>query len=253
MAARAPSVGGLTIDYGSSGVLTVVSITNDPDGIFAWTLGETIDTGTQVRNLNGLNPFGPVLGNIRLGSIVFHNQGFQTVLIHGIYTATDAIEDNNQPGVLIPPESLGTAELVNLHDPPTPSPPTATPPTATPPPPTPTPDPQSCVGMNPVTTVNTIGNGQSPTNNNKVTHEITGNIIDPGSLKATASRIPVCAGSSVTATVSDSTGVPTNSPGGSLVCNPVTSQCTGVVNVTEKYTSVSADGKDTDRVAILPK
>ena len=96
----------------------------------------------------------------------------------------------------------------------------------------------------------TIGKGQSPSNNPKVVHTITGNIVDPGSLGDTAHRIPVCAGTEVTAVVTDSTGTPTNTAGGSLTCD--SAGCSGVVNVTEKYKSVSSDGKDTDRMTLLP-
>jgi hypothetical protein len=102
-----------------------------------------------------------------------------------------------------------------------------------------------------VTRIVTIGKGQSPTNNPKVSHAITGNIVDPGSLKETAHRIPVCEGTVVNVVVSDSTGTPTNSAGGSLTCD--SAGCSGAVDVTEKYKSVSSDGKDTDRMTLLPK
>jgi len=102
-----------------------------------------------------------------------------------------------------------------------------------------------------VATINTIGKGQSPTNNPKLSHRITGNIVDPGSLGETAHRIPVCAGTEVTIVVTDSSG---NSPvitaDGNLSCDSM--GCTGVVNVTEKYKAVSTDGKDTDRMTLLP-
>ena len=104
--------------------------------------------------------------------------------------------------------------------------------------------------MWPVVMITSIGKGQSPSNNPKVVHMITGNIVDPGSLKDTAHRIPVCAGTVVNAVVTDLTGTPTNSAGGSLTCD--SAGCSGVVNVTEKYKSVSSDGKDTDRMTLLP-
>jgi hypothetical protein len=102
-----------------------------------------------------------------------------------------------------------------------------------------------------VTSIVTIGKGQSPTNNPKVSHTITGNIVDPGSLGDTAHRIPVCEGTAVNIAVTDMTGTPTNSADGSLTCN--SAGCSGVVSVTEKYKSVSSDGKDTDRMTLLPK
>jgi hypothetical protein len=101
-----------------------------------------------------------------------------------------------------------------------------------------------------VTKIITLGKGQSPTNNPKVRHEIVGNIVDPNSLGETAHRIPVCAGTEVNITVTDDTGTPTNTAGGSLSCN--SAGCSGTVNVTEKYKSVSSDGKDTDRMTLLP-
>jgi hypothetical protein len=42
---------------------------------------------------------------------------------------------------------------------------------------------------------------------------------------------------------------PTNTGGGNLSCNSTV--CIGIVNATEKYTSVSSDGKDTDRMTLL--
>jgi hypothetical protein len=102
-----------------------------------------------------------------------------------------------------------------------------------------------------VTRIVTIGKGQSPTNNPKVSHAITGNIVDPDSLGNTAHRIPVCEGTEVNIAVTDETGTPTNTADGSLSCN--SAGCSGVVDVTEKYKSVSSDGKDTDRMTLLPK
>jgi hypothetical protein len=88
-----------------------------------------------------------------------------------------------------------------------------------------------------------------------VFHEISGNIINPGSLGNTAHRIPVCAGSTVTVVVTDTTnpGGATNTAGsdGQLTCN--SAGCSGQVNATAKYKSVSSDGKDTDRMTFLPQ
>jgi hypothetical protein len=100
-----------------------------------------------------------------------------------------------------------------------------------------------------VSTITTIGKGQSPTNNPKVSHSITGNIQNPASLGSTAHRIPVCSGTSVTVVVSDSSGSPTNTADGNLSCNA--SGCSGEVNGTEKYKSVSEDGSDTDRMTFI--
>jgi hypothetical protein len=131
--------------------------------------------------------------------------------------------------------------------------PTATPaatatPTATP---LPTPAPMMCATTWPETTIVTIAKGQSPTNNAKVSHEITGHIIDPGSLRDTAHRIEVCAGTEVTSTITDATGRPKNSADGGLVCT--SGACSGVVDVKEKYQSISNDGRDKDSITFIPK
>jgi len=102
-----------------------------------------------------------------------------------------------------------------------------------------------------VTQITTQAKGQSPTNNPKVVHAITGNIVDPGSLGDTAHRIPVCAGTEVTAVVTDSTGTPRNVANGTLRCDAA--GCSGVVDVKEEYQSISQDGQDKDRITFLPK
>jgi hypothetical protein len=79
---------------------------------------------------------------------------------------------------------------------------------------------------------------------------ISGNIVDPGSLKDTAHRIPVCAGTLVTIAVSDSTGTPTITPSDSMKCGVLV--CTVTPVVTEKFIVRSFDGKDTDRMTLLP-
>jgi len=111
--------------------------------------------------------------------------------------------------------------------------------------------PSQCMIDNPVTAIVTVGKGQSPANNAKLSHLITGHIVDPGSLGPTAHRIGVCAGTSVTAVVQDATGSPTITSEGSLACDA--SGCSGVVDVTEKYLSVSQDGKDRDSITFLPR
>jgi hypothetical protein len=105
--------------------------------------------------------------------------------------------------------------------------------------------------MWPETQIVTTAKGQSPTNNAKVTHTIRGHIIDPGSLGASAHRIDVCSGTSVSSSVSDTTGTPTNTASGSLQCT--TAGCEGVVHGTEKYQATSADGRDKDSITFIPK
>jgi hypothetical protein len=117
--------------------------------------------------------------------------------------------------------------------------------------PLPTPTPVMCAATWPETTIVTVAKGQSPTNNAKVSHEIRGHIIEPGSLRDTAHRIKVCAGTRVTSTVTDTTGSPTNTAAGGLLCTP--GACSGVVDVKEKYRSISQDGKDKDSITFIPK
>jgi hypothetical protein len=150
--------------------------------------------------------------------------------------------------------SAGASVTVTV---PTPtSTPTSTPtltPTSTPtltPTPTATAEP-TCSDLWLPSMICTFGKGQSPSNNPKVSMCITGNIVEPGSLGDTAHRIPVCAGTEVSVVVTDLTGTPAVSTGGSLSCN--SAGCTGVVNVTEKFIVNSADGKDTDRMTLLPQ
>jgi len=150
--------------------------------------------------------------------------------------------------------SIGDSVTVTVAGVPTPtSTPTATPTLA------PTPTPTACEQEWPARTIYTIGKGQSAANNAKLLHQITGNIIDPGGLcpssgPCNASRIPVCAGTGVTVAVTDSTGAPTSTNIGKGDISCVGAVCSvGAVNVTEKYKSVSADGKDTDRMTLLPK
>jgi hypothetical protein len=104
--------------------------------------------------------------------------------------------------------------------------------------------------------ITTIAKGQSAANNVKVSHFIVGNIVDPLSVcpengACTAHRIPVCAGTGVTIAVTGSTDN-TNIGKGAIACDAAGCSV-DAVNVTEKYKSVSADGKDTDRVSLLPE
>ena len=87
--------------------------------------------------------------------------------------------------------------------------------------PTPTATPTTvptCEELNPTSMIVTIGKSQSPTDNPKVSHAISGHIVDPGSLKDTAQRIPVCAGTEVTIVVPVLAGTSINTTGGNLSC-----------------------------------
>jgi hypothetical protein len=135
----------------------------------------------------------------------------------------------------------------------TPTPSATLTPTATP---TPSTIPGSCVWLSPPTTIFTIAKGQSAENNAKVAHAISGNIIEPQLLKISATRIRVCEGTAVTISTFDTTGEPSNTisgaVGGGFSCD--SSGCTiSSVEGTVKYISRSADGKDTDRITIVPK
>jgi hypothetical protein len=108
-----------------------------------------------------------------------------------------------------------------------------------------------CITAWPQTVIITQAKGQSPANNAKLTHRISGNIVDPGSLGETAHRIEVCAGTEVQSGVTDTTGTPMNTASGSIGCSPA--GCAGIVNATEKYQSVSQDGRDKDAITFIPK
>ena len=116
---------------------------------------------------------------------------------------------------------------------------------------TPTPEP-TCADRWVGHKFTTVGKGQSSTNNPKIAMSITGNIVDPASLKPNAHRITVCAGTEVTVSIVDISGdSPTITAGGSLTCKGLL--CTVTPVVAEKFTVVSSDGKDTDRMTLLPK
>jgi hypothetical protein len=91
----------------------------------------------------------------------------------------------------------------------------------------------------------------------KVSHLITGNIIDPDSVcpesdgTCTAHRIPLCTGTTVFIDITGSTDN-TNIGKGNIFCDG--SRCSvGAMISTEKYKSVSNDGTDTDRMTLLPQ
>jgi hypothetical protein len=83
-----------------------------------------------------------------------------------------------------------------------------------------------------------------------VFHSITGHIVNPGFYKNTACRIQVCPGTSVFATVMDATGQATNIPrSGGIRCDDTGCWVTSIQGA-ERYTSRSADGKDSDRMTL---
>ena len=111
----------------------------------------------------------------------------------------------------------------------------------------------ACTDQWPLATVHTIGKGQAPTENPKVAHAITGNIVDPGSIRYTANRIPVCAGTSVKITITDATGTPTNSASTSGITCTASGCNADAIAETQEYVSHSADGNDTDRMTLVPE
>ncbi|MCH7643357.1 MAG: hypothetical protein IH974_00855 [Myxococcales bacterium] len=100
-----------------------------------------------------------------------------------------------------------------------------------------------------------VGKGQIESDNAKVIMCVRGYIVNSSRLGITTHLIPVCQGERVTIEVADSTGTPTVTASGSLSCNSTGNRtdCTGVVNVTERLKVVSSDGKDTDTLVLLPK
>jgi hypothetical protein len=98
-----------------------------------------------------------------------------------------------------------------------------------------------------------MGKGQSPSNNPKVLSFITGTIVDPDSLNDRTHQIPVCSGTQVEVVVTDMTGVPTvtaNSEG--ISCSGSTCSV-AEISAKQKYIARSSDGKDTDRITLLPQ
>ncbi len=111
----------------------------------------------------------------------------------------------------------------------------------------------SCPDQWPVATVHTIGKGQAPSENPKLSHAITGHIVDPTSVGYTDDRIRVCSGTSVRAVVTDATGTPTNTastPG--ITCTDAGCSAEAITE-TQEYVSRSSDGGDTDRVTLIPE
>ncbi len=274
---------GVSVNYGDAipklGVVDFRSLaTTQPFVYLPLQIGATTDRSPYIDNINAAAA--PPLGNgiglppgasAYLGTVTFHKD----IVVNGSFEigvgldgpgGTDGVLDgsgNSIGGTT----TFNSAFLVNVNGttPPSPTPTptptaTATPtptPTGTPGTPTPTATPAArCEDRWPITSITTIAKGQSPANNVKVIHTITGNIIDPGAVcresgVCTAQRIPVCAGTAVNAAVEGSTNN-TNIGKGVIACDAAGCSV-AAIEVTEKYKSVSADGKDTDRVTLLPQ
>jgi hypothetical protein len=104
---------------------------------------------------------------------------------------------------------------------------------------------------NPSITIDTIAKGQSPSVNPLIRHEITGNIVDAGRLSSTAHRIKVCAGTSIRASVIDSSGGTTTSTSSSLFCNLL--GCRGTIDAKAQYKSSSDGTSDRDTITFRPQ
>ena len=113
--------GGVTVDYGLSGKLTVTNVpapvtgnlagVSNPDGSCAFgTLGNTTDTGSQVRNVNGVQfPAAHAGTTIRLGEITFHKTAVSaSANLSMLFTSTDLVENIT---------SFGTAQVINAPEP----------------------------------------------------------------------------------------------------------------------------------------
>jgi hypothetical protein len=117
---------------------------------------------------------------------------------------------------------------------------------------TPTATPElTCQDLWPIVTIRTLGEGRR-SKNAQLFHWISGHILDPAGLEETADRIPVCPGTTVSATITDETG-----PGGSvaalsanMVCAHGTCEVEDI-SAPESYEATSADGKDTDKIDFI--
>ncbi|UCE84825.1 MAG: hypothetical protein JSU66_10735 [Deltaproteobacteria bacterium] len=116
-----------------------------------------------------------------------------------------------------------------------------------------------CAADWPSTSITTIAKGQSASQNAKISHAITGNIVGGAAAYGdTAHRIKICSGTAVDIAITcSSAGCPTTGPtitkevGGSF-CN--SAGCTvPSLDGKFKYVVTSEDGKDTDAVTLLPQ
>jgi hypothetical protein len=101
-----------------------------------------------------------------------------------------------------------------------------------------------------VITVITTGGTGNASNDFKVKHFITGNVVDPNELKSSASKIEVCRGTNVSIAIVDDTGTPT------VVENSLGISCTSggctILDIQSKqqYRAFSEAGDDKDRITI---
>jgi hypothetical protein len=111
-----------------------------------------------------------------------------------------------------------------------------------------------CLADNPaVTTIETIGKGQSPSVNPLIAHSITGHIVDAAGLSGTAHRIKVCAGTTVTAVVTDTSGGTPSNLSNNLDFICTIGGCSGPINVKTQYKSTSTGTSDSDSITFLPQ
>jgi hypothetical protein len=82
---------------------------------------------------------------------------------------------------------------------------------------------------------------------------IRGNIVEPTSLGEKESRIFFCEGTRVDVTVTDTTGIPIVSPNSDGISCSGNTCVVEMIRKTEKYIATSSDGKDKDRMTLLPQ
>ncbi len=81
-------------------------------------------------------------------------------------------------------------------------------------------------------------------------HFITGNVVEPDSIKFSENKIEVCRGTNVAITVSDTTGIPSISELSTGI-DCVGSGCTiNDIQSRQRYRVSSSDGKDKDTIQI---
>jgi hypothetical protein len=95
-----------------------------------------------------------------------------------------------------------------------------------------------------------LGNGDNATNNFKVKHAFTGNIV--GFPKVDEHKIEVCEGTNVSIAITDDSGIPTVSPTSTGIdCTPIGCQISNIQS-RQRYRALSHDTKDKDNMFVIP-
>ena len=110
----------------------------------------------------------------------------------------------------------------------------------------------TCEDEWPLVAIFTVGKGQSKLDNSKVSARVLGNVVDSTQLESTATKIPLCHGTSVDLQVLDITGEPLIRPETrGIRCDGIRCHVDSLISK-QKLTIRSADGKDTDRLTLEP-